>query len=71
MPPGKIENMVAPRRDGFDFDIDSVDSPVGIHVQLRNEAAAARPILIFAIEDASSGRRSIAKRDGGCRLSRR
>src|SRR6267142_950198 len=27
-----------------------------------------RPILIFAIVDASSGRRSLAKRDGGCRL---
>src|SRR5712664_3121367 len=28
----------------------------------------ARPILIFAIADASSGRRSMAKRDGVCRL---
>src|SRR5260370_1151638 len=28
----------------------------------------ARPTLIFAIADASSSRRSIAKRDGGCRL---
>src|SRR6267142_2599922 len=28
----------------------------------------ARPILIFAIVDASSGRRSMAKRDDGCRL---
>src|SRR5882724_2578916 len=27
-----------------------------------------RPILIFAIVDASSGRRSMAKRDDGCRL---
>jgi hypothetical protein len=40
VPPSKIENMVAPRRDGFDVDIDSVDTPVGVHMQLRNEAAA-------------------------------
>jgi hypothetical protein len=40
MPAGKIDNMVTPRRDGFDFDIDAIDTPVSVHVQLRNEAAS-------------------------------
>src|SRR4030088_2980093 len=40
MSAGKIDNMVTPRRDGFDFDIDAIDTPVSVHVQLRNEAAS-------------------------------
>jgi hypothetical protein len=39
VPTSKIDNMVAPRRDGFDFDIDAIDTPVSVHVQFRNEAA--------------------------------
>ena len=39
VPTGKIDNMVAARRDGFDFDIDAVDTPVSIHVQFRDETA--------------------------------
>src|ERR1700685_1719089 len=39
VPIGKIDNLVAPRRDRRDFDIDAVDTSVGKHVQLRNEAA--------------------------------
>jgi hypothetical protein len=31
--------MVTACRDGRDVDIDTVNAPVGIHVQLRNEAA--------------------------------
>ena len=42
VPAGKIDHVVAPGRDGPDFDIDAVDAPVGIHVQLRNEAAAGQ-----------------------------
>jgi hypothetical protein len=40
MPSGKIQNTITPRRDGFDINIDAIDSPVGMHVQLRNEAAS-------------------------------
>jgi hypothetical protein len=39
VPTGKVDNMVTPRRDSLDFDIDAIDTPVSIHVQLRNEAA--------------------------------
>jgi hypothetical protein len=39
VPAGKIENMVSPRRDGSDLDIDAVDASVSMHMQLRNEAA--------------------------------
>ena len=42
VPAGKIDDVVAPGRDGPDFDIDAVDAPVGIHVQLGNEAAAGQ-----------------------------
>ena len=42
VPAGKLDDVVAPRRDGLDFDIDAVDAPVGIHVQLRHEAAAGQ-----------------------------
>jgi hypothetical protein len=40
MPPRKIDDLVTPRRDGAYFHIYSVDAPVGMHVQLRDEAAA-------------------------------
>ena len=39
VPTGEIENMISPRRDSSDLDIDAVDASVGIHMQLRNEAA--------------------------------
>ena len=42
VPAGKIDDMVAPRRDGPDLDIDAVDAPVGIHVQLR-QRSRSRP----------------------------
>ena len=40
VPTGEIENMLSPRRDGPDLDIDAVDALVGIHMQLRNEATS-------------------------------
>ena len=42
VPAGKIDDVFAPGRDGPDFDIHAVDAPVGIHVQLGNEAAAGQ-----------------------------
>jgi hypothetical protein len=38
--PGKIDDLLAARRDGLDFDIDAIDTPIGMHVQLRDKAAA-------------------------------
>ena len=42
VPAGKIDDVVTPGCDGPDFDIDAIDAPVGIHVQLGNEAAAGQ-----------------------------
>ena len=39
VPTGKSDNVVTPRRDGAHFNIEAIDTPVGVHVQLRNEAA--------------------------------
>ena len=39
VPTGEIENMLSPRCDSSDLNIDAVDAFVGIHMQLRNEAA--------------------------------
>ncbi len=43
----EIDDMVAARRHGRDLDIDAVNAFVGIHVQLRNEAAAHKSDLDF------------------------
>ena len=42
VPAGKFENMIAPRRDGPDLDIQAVDALVRIHMQLRHKAAAGQ-----------------------------
>jgi hypothetical protein len=34
--------MIAPGRNGPDFDIHAVDTPVSMHVQLGHEAAAGQ-----------------------------
>jgi len=49
VPAGKLDDMVAPRCDSPDLDIEAVDAPVGIPHAAPNEAAAHEPILIFAI----------------------
>src|SRR5438093_6596617 len=39
---GKRDDMIASGRNGPDFDIHAVDTPVGMHVQLGYEAAAGQ-----------------------------
>src|SRR6185436_10748450 len=39
---GKLDDMIASSRNGPDFDIHAVNTPVGMHVQLGHEAAAGQ-----------------------------
>jgi len=39
---GKFDDLLAPRRNGPDLDIDAVNPPVGVHVQLGHETAAGQ-----------------------------
>jgi len=39
---GELDDLLAPRRDGLDLDIDAIDPPVGVHVQLGHKAAAGQ-----------------------------
>ena len=66
---GKLDDMIASRRDGPDLDIHAVDTPVGMHVQLGHKAAAgqtdpdfrhfsARPCGASRLRTARSGRNS-------------
>ena len=48
VPAGKIDDMVAPRRDGgFDFDIHAVDAPVGIACAAPKRSRSRRDRLLF------------------------
>ena len=42
VPTGEFENMIAPRSDRPDFDIQAVNAPVRIHMQFRHKAAAGQ-----------------------------
>src|ERR1700677_2628102 len=47
VPGRKRDNMLSPRSDCPDFDVDAVDTPISGHVKLRNKAAPDQTDLDF------------------------
>ena len=65
---GKLDDMIASCRNGPDFNIHAVDTPVGMHVQLGHEAAASQADPDFR-HCASASRLSWL--EANCRFGRR